>query len=514
MTRKTKITLFLLNFGILRCLFAAPISEAKLQTCYNSLDPRSVSQHLAYYELYSQTAWGLKALRDAERLLAGHAIPKQILDVDTSQSRECLQAVIRLVNKPVDQDMPSLPLHSLEVINLFSRRLPHHHLKGHYTWNEEELLSLPLEEIDLARGLFLSQFGTDRLKIQAYEAVIDLMALQILARLPIHATPEEKIIAINTFIFNEMRFRFPPHSLSTKNIDLYTFLPSVLDSRRGVCLGVSILYLCIAQRLSLPLEMITPPGHIYVRYKSGDRIINIETTARGIDLDSDEYLSMSNRALQERTILEVIGMAHFNQASTFWQNGDYQRALEAYQKAEPYMKDDAHLTELMGYVLLLTGQKEKGETKLNIIKDFIPDYAMIKNTIAEDYFSGHIDAEGIGVIFSKAEEDRQSLLKKKEVIEDTLKKFPLFRAGRLSLALTWMQLHRPSEALDVLKTYQSIDDKDPEVHYYMTVLYAQRRDFCAAWQHFQKAEDIVTKHDYHPKILKELKRELLRCCPQ
>lgn len=113
-----------------------------------------------------------------------------------------------------------------------------------------------------SRSFFKSQFGPDRVRIQSYEALIDLMALQILARLPKQASAEEKIIAINTFIFDEMGFRFPPHSLYAKDIDLYTFLPSVLDSRRGVCLGVSILYLCLAQRLELPLEMITPPGPV------------------------------------------------------------------------------------------------------------------------------------------------------------------------------------------------------------------------------------------------------------
>src|SRR5665647_1570782 len=105
------------------------------------------------------------------------------------------------------------------------------------------------------------------------------MALQILARLPPKASPQQKILKINELIFDEMRFRFPPHSLYAKDIDVYTFLPSVLDSHRGVCLGVSILYLCIAQRLDLNLEMITPPGHIYVRYRTTDQTINIETTA-------------------------------------------------------------------------------------------------------------------------------------------------------------------------------------------------------------------------------------------
>ena len=127
-----------------------------------------------------------------------------------------------------------------------------------------------------------------------------------LARLPIHATDEEKIRAISHFIFHEKRFRFPPHSLYAKDIDTYTFLSSVLDSRLGVCLGVSILYLSIAERLDLPLEIITPPGHIYIRYRKGEEIQNIETTARGIHLPNRAYLGINTRKLQERNKKQVI----------------------------------------------------------------------------------------------------------------------------------------------------------------------------------------------------------------
>ena len=138
------------------------------------------------------------------------------------------------------------------------------------------------EEIDLSRGLLLFQFDDKeevQEEIKQYEAILDIMALQIAARLSPHPTDEEKIEAINHFIFHEMRFRFPPHSLYAKDIDLYTFLPSVLDNRQGVCLGVSILYLCIAQRLELPLEIITPQGTSTSAMQEKTTVINIETTA-------------------------------------------------------------------------------------------------------------------------------------------------------------------------------------------------------------------------------------------
>ena len=257
------------------------------------------------------------------------------------------------------------------------------------------------------------------------------MALQILSYLSPRAAPAEKIKTINAFIFEEMGFRFPPHSLYAKAIDYYTFLPSVLDSHRGVCLGVSILYLCLAQRLGLPLEMITPPGHIYIRYKDENQIINIETTARGIHLDCEEYLSVNTRALQERTLREVIGMTHFNQASLYWQEGDYEKALAAYEKAQPYMSDDPLVKEFMGYALLLTGNKEKGEALLKEIQGILPDYAVTKGTMAEDYLLGNVDAEGIKVIFMPVEEERQSLLDKKEALEKILEKWPRFQIWKI-----------------------------------------------------------------------------------
>jgi tetratricopeptide (TPR) repeat protein len=509
-----KFMLFSFAIGLNALCMSIEPSDAKIKTLYNSLDPTSISQHLAFYELYAQRTWGQQALKDAWQLLSGTSFTQQLISNEIPFSAKVINTLVAMVNKPIDQELTLLDVEAIDTLIKLSTRLHHFTLKGHHVWSEQEILALPLEEIDIARGLFLSQFGSDRHRIQSYEALIDLMALQILTRLPKVASPEEKIKAINAFIFDEMGFRFPPHSLYAKDIDLYTFLPSVLDSRRGVCLGVSILYLCLAQRLALPLEMITPPGHIYVRYCSGNKIVNIETTARGIHIDSEEYLSINTCSLQKRTIREVIGMAHFNQASVYWQNSEYDKALYAYQKAEPYMRGDPLLKELMGYALLLTGHPEEGEQLLWEIKDIIPDYAIVKNTMVDDYFLGHIDAKGIGVIFNRVDEDRQSILTKKQALEKTLECYPRFRSGILNLAVTWLQLHRASEALDTLTTYQSLDARDPEVHYYLSVLYAQRHDFPKAWFHLQQAEVIVKAHQYDPKILKELRRELISCCPE
>lgn len=490
-------------------------STPKVRTLYNSLDQRSVAQQLAFYELYGDTLEGKQALKNAWRLLSREEVGN--IDLDSFSSLHIgIKAIIALVNKQANQTTPDLNQEELKIIQKLASHLPNRKLRGFSVRTEEEVLKLPSEEIDLARGLFLSHLGQDShdfIKCQSYESLIDLMALQILIRLRPDATPDEKIRVINAFIFEEMGFRFPPHSDYANDIDLYTFLPSVLDSHRGVCLGVSILYIALAQRLDLQLEMITPPGHIYVRYHNGPKEINIETTARGIHVDSEEYLGIETRSLQKRNVKEVIGLAHFNQAATHWAQNNFEQALACYQIAKKYLPDDMLLKEYMGFQHLFIGNVEEGKKLLEEVKNHIPDYAVTGDSTAEDYLNGEVDAEGIKVLYMEVDNTRASVLEKKEALEKVLQKYPRFRTGIFHLAVAWLQLHREGEALKVLERYHLLEPVDPTAEYYMTVLYASRLDYNNAWKHMRLLSQQLSARQHHPKLLKVLHKELASHAP-
>lgn len=492
-------------------------SSSKIAAIYNSLDPLSLSQHLAFYELYPNTPEGKKALQDAWNLLSKCLHSSQTTIAPLPSLPNTIETLLSIVNKEPDKQTICLKEEQLIAIEKLGQALPNRKLKGYYAKSEDEVLALPPEEIDLARGLLLSQLaGTpDHLNlIRSYEASLDLMTMQILTRISLTSDPKTKVRALNTFVFEDMGYRFPPHSIYAKDIDLYTFLPSVLDSRHGICLGVSILYICIAQRLDLPLEMITPPGHIYIRYRNGDDVINIETTARGVHLDSEEYLGIETRSLELRNIKDVIGMAHYNHAGLHWHNKEYEKALASYHRALPYLPDDFLLKELMAYNYLFVGNKEKGEELLELVKDHLPDYAITKQNIAEDYLKGYVDAEGIKALFMQVDENRESILKKKEALEQTIQKYPQFRAGLFSLAAAWLQLHRAGEAMVILEKYHALDPTDPSVEYYLAILYAERLDYNKAWDHLRNAEKILAAREHEPKTLKYLRKELSRLCPE
>lgn len=477
-----------------------------IRSLYNSLDPKSLSEQLAFYGLYPDSEEGKAALKKAWELLSEEknlplALPK--INVDF---------IINLVNSKPNQ-RPILNEEQLTLIEKLAAKLKNRTLKGYNLTSEEEILKLPSSEIDLARTLFIAE--KENLEtVRSYESALDLMALEISAYLGKEASDYDKIFAINDFIFYKKRFRFPPHSIWAKNVDTFTFLSSVMDSRQGVCLGVSILYLCLAQRIGLSLEIVTPPGHIYLRYKSKEgEITNIETTARGIDLPTDTYLSIEVKDSELRNIKEVVGMAFMNKAAILWEKDKPKETIELYLKARQYIGDHPLLEEFLAYNLIFDKREKEAKEILLKIKDVIPPCEITKSTIVEDYLKGKADGEAIKVIFSKVDETKESILQKQNSLLKILNKYPAFRAGLLQLASSYLQLGREKEALPVLKKYFHIDKEDPTVNYYLSVLYFERLDYQNAWYHLNLLEKTTSSCGHHPKAMEDLKRALTTASP-
>lgn len=488
------------------------IFALSLQATYATLDPSSISQHLAFYELYSDTKEGKEALRHAWELLSSGCTEQScgfhLPELD-------LSPMISLVNRSKEGALQPLSESQLEMIEKISQHLPNRKLKGYGIWDVAKLKGLLSQEIDLARALFLFDMEKDPLLLRTYEAMIDLMSLQIQARLPLGATSLEKVRAINDYIFGEMRFRYPPHSLWAKDIDPFTQLPDVLDSRRGVCLGVSVLYLTLAQRLDLPLQIVTPPGHIFVRYVSPEgEITNIETTARGIDTPTEVYLSLETKSLEQRTLKETIGMVFMNQAAVAWHNSDFKQAIALYEKARPFLENDYLLQMFLGYNYLFDGRIAEGKALLEKIRNQQPAYAISQETVIDDYLAGKADIEALKEIFLSVDETRESILEKQKTLAKTIERCPSFRQGIFHYAMTYLQLGREKEAIPLLERYATLDPSDPVVHYYLAAIHHKRLNFNPAWHYLRKAEKLVFAKDHHPRALKDLRQVLQRSCPE
>ncbi len=480
------------------------IQKTHLSIQLNQLDPYSVQQHASFYELYPDTPEGKKALDHLWKLLYYNKNQAEYLPL----SLPSIVPILDLSSLQIKSTPSQISEEQLEIIEQIGAQLPHHNLKGHNITCREELLHLEPEEVDLARAVLVEQLGDNRSAIRQYEAILDFISLQILARIPPFSSAEKKIQEINRFIFEEMRFRFPPHSIYAKKIDLYTFLPSVIESRQGVCLGISILYLSLAQRIGINLEIATPPGHIYLRYRDQREIINIETTSRGINLSSENYLGIDTKSIVERNIKEVIGLSFINQASHLSNHGAYGEALALYLKAQEYLPKDASLQLFVGLNYLFTGKIKEGKEALAKIKNSRFEWSISSETIAADFLENRVNIAGIKTLFLPVDENKASILYKQKQLEKVVEEHPLFRAGLLQLATTHLQLHNYCLAQKYLEQYEQIDGSHPVVYYYLTILFLEQMDYNRAWNHLRKTELLLKEAKHHCKAVRQLRTYL------
>ena len=119
------------------------------------------------------------------------------------------------------------------------------------------------EQFDLAEAsLMLAQDIYPDLEIPNYIERLDGIAAAIRQRIAGDAFAEQKVRALNYYLFNEMRF--------SGNVEDYydprnSYLNEVLERRTGIPITLSILYLEVGKRLGLNLKGISFPGHFLVK---------------------------------------------------------------------------------------------------------------------------------------------------------------------------------------------------------------------------------------------------------
>lgn len=95
-----------------------------------------------------------------------------------------------------------------------------------------------------------------------------------------HPNPEATIAALNEILLPK---------LTDPQRPLLPWIYDVFRQSLGGCVPSSLIYLLAADRLSLPLEPVEIPGHVFLQLRTGSEVRRIETTDRGQHLSVDEY---------------------------------------------------------------------------------------------------------------------------------------------------------------------------------------------------------------------------------
>jgi len=132
----------------------------------------------------------------------------------------------------------------------------------------------PDEHVDLARAaLEIARDDYPDLDVSRYLGHIDQLAAHVGERLGNDKTVYHSIAALNTVLFQERGFH--------GNRDNYydpknSFLNEVIERRTGIPISLSVLYIEVAQRVGLPLQGVSFPGHFLVKYCDGQEKIVID----------------------------------------------------------------------------------------------------------------------------------------------------------------------------------------------------------------------------------------------
>ena len=166
-----------------------------------------------------------------------------------------------------------------------------------------EVVSEKDARIDLARAcLVVAEDAYPGLEIERYMGEIESFALRLRARLRERGAVEERIIALNEFLFEELGFwgnaedYYDPRN---------SYLNEVIDRRTGIPITLSILYMELGRRVGLPLEGVSFPGHFLVRLRLSGGVLILDPFSGGAPQSEPELRQRLQRVIPEGAAADV-----------------------------------------------------------------------------------------------------------------------------------------------------------------------------------------------------------------
>lgn len=178
---------------------------------------------------------------------------------------------------------------------------------------QEELvatLALPEDKIDLTETLLLiSRHWDPALDTGPLKQTLDQLTESARRQLQGNPSPKETVGILRKVIHQEGGYRYTdaldPAGMPVNPAEL--FLHGLLQTRRGYCMNLSLLYLILGERLNLPLYGVPLPNHFFVRYDSPEYRVNIEATEGGTAFPDSFYEQRFGVTIDSKYFLSNLG---------------------------------------------------------------------------------------------------------------------------------------------------------------------------------------------------------------
>lgn len=163
-------------------------------------------------------------------------------------------------------------------------------------------------------------------------------------------------------------------------------LETVLTRKKGNCLGLSMLYLAIADHLGLPFRGVYVPSHCFVRYEGKTIRRNVEFAEGGNSWEDDRYrgefrVSPARPYLQSLSPAEMLGVFLKTLGAGYSRKGREEDALRLYDEAERLYPGLPDVHYNVGVSLQKLGRLDEAAGKYRRALDLDPEMAAARDNL-------------------------------------------------------------------------------------------------------------------------------------
>jgi tetratricopeptide (TPR) repeat protein len=380
--------------------------------------------------------------------------------------------------------------------SLFASQQLTYNCQGLYVNSVEKALHLSEEDIDLATAVLLvSKRWDPSLNLGSYRDRIDEISLTVLDRLngvnPL-LNSRKTIKIINELLFDELGYS--PVANADNPQDL--FLHSVLDSKKGYCLSLSILYLSIGERLGLPVYGVVVPGHFFVRYSDKGKSFNIETTQKGASPPDEHYIKEFKipRGKEQAVYLqnlgkkETIGCFFNNLGNVYFELDNIENAYYYQQKAVDINPLLAEARTNLGNIFLKKNMVDSAIQQYQAALKINSTDAKIHHNLANAYRA----AAGLAPTGSKS-----------DLLDNAIEQYnialgfdPNFIEIYKGLAQTYYSKGLTDKAISILKRAADVNSRDTDIYITLAGIYQDKQNYDEAISNYRIA--LALKNDSVP----------------
>ncbi|MCE9637368.1 MAG: transglutaminase-like domain-containing protein [Planctomycetes bacterium] len=293
-----------------------------LRTLRSGTRPRSPLGWQHYHEFQLALDGICRAVERSDPDLVRHidAVRAVTNAVGVPESSAALETTAAAIGEVADRFDAWLNLHPDARSTAWERaRLDPAETARRHAWMQlrtlEHIAAAADAEIDVASATESLRERSDEYAAIVLEDV-DRVARWLRPRLAACRTPRETLDRMQALLVPRRTSR--PYGIDESDIT------SPLILRAGNCMGWTVLFVALGDRLGLPLHAVEVPRHVFVRWDDGTTRVNFDPSNGGVVLTDDEYartygvtpaLAASGQYLRNLTRKELVSLALTNHAS-------------------------------------------------------------------------------------------------------------------------------------------------------------------------------------------------------